>query len=98
MFGNYLKRALRTLWRQKFYTSLNIFGLSLGIAVGLILFQFIRYHLSFDSYHQHASQLYRVVTELHLDDGTIEYSQGTPLALNKALQDAARRYGTPPCS
>jgi putative ABC transport system permease protein len=89
MFNNYLKLALRTLWRQRFYTSLNIFGLSLGIAVGLILFQFIRYHLSFDSYHQHASQLYRVVTELHLDDGTIEYSQGTPLALNKALQDAA---------
>ena len=35
-----------------FYSALNVFGLSLGVASGLILFLFISYHLSFDSYHQ----------------------------------------------
>ncbi|KAA2238455.1 FtsX-like permease family protein [Chitinophaga agrisoli] len=86
MFRNYFKLAFRTLWRQKFYTALNIFGLSLGIAVGLVLFQFIRFHLGFDRYHTHADQLYRVVTELHLDDGSVIYEKGSPLAIGTALQ------------
>ncbi len=86
MFKNYFKLAFRTLWRQKYYTALNIFGLSLGIAVGLVLFQFIRFHLGFDRYHTHADQLYRVVTELHLDDGTVIYEKGSPLEISTALQ------------
>jgi putative ABC transport system permease protein len=88
MFKNYFKVALRTLWRQKFYTGLNVFGLSFGIAVGLILFQFIRYHLSFDRYHRNEEELYKIVTEMHLPDGTVQYDQGTPLALTKALKSA----------
>lgn len=88
MFRNYCKLALRTLWRQKFYSALNIFGLSLGIAVGVILFQFIRYNLSFDRYHHNSDQLYRIVTELHLSDGSLVHDQGTPLPLAAAVKDA----------
>src|ERR1700744_386556 len=86
MLKNYFKIAFRSLTKQKFYTILNIMGLSLGIAGGVILFQFIRYHLGFDRYHQNDGQLYRVVTELHLDDGTVEYEKGSPLDLTEALQ------------
>lgn len=86
MFRNYLKMALRNLWKHRFYTFLNVFGLSLGIAGGLVLLQFIRFHLSFDQYHPHTSQVYRLVTELHLDDGSTVHEQGSPLAMGPALQ------------
>ncbi|HEY0272805.1 MAG TPA: ABC transporter permease [Chitinophaga sp.] len=86
MFWNYLKMARRNLWKHKYYTALNIFGLSLGIAGGLVLFQFIRYHLSFDQYHPHAAQLYRVVTDLHLDDGSVVHEKASPLPLTEVLQ------------
>ena len=86
MLKNYIRIALRNLFRQRFFTALNVLGLSLGIAGGLLLFQFIRFHLSFDRYHAKADQLYRVVLELHLDDGTVEYEQGSPLPIAEALQ------------
>lgn len=87
MLNNYLKIARRNLWKHKFYTALNIFGLSLGIAGGLVLFQFISYHLSFDGYHRKAGQLYRVVTDLHMDDGSQINEQGAPFPLTAALQN-----------
>ncbi|PUZ25767.1 hypothetical protein DCC81_16015 [Chitinophaga parva] len=86
MFHSYLKIALRNLWKHRFYTLLNVLGLSLGMAGGLVLLQFIRFHLSFDQYHPHPSQLYRVVTELHLDDGSTVHEQGSPLAMGPTLQ------------
>lgn len=86
MFHSYLKIAFRNLWKHRFYTVLNVLGLSLGMAGGLVLLQFIRFHLSFDQYHPHPSQLYRVVTELRLDDGSTVHEQGSPLAMGPALQ------------
>ncbi|PSL23431.1 ABC transporter permease [Chitinophaga ginsengisoli] len=85
MFSNYCRIAWRNLRRHSFYTILNVFGLSLGIACCLILFQFITYHLDFDTHHQKRDYLYRVVSDLHLDDGSIQYEKGAPLALAAAI-------------
>lgn len=87
MFRNYFKIAWRNLWKQKFHSALNIFGLSLGMAGGLILFQFIRYHLSYDGYHRKSGQIYRAVTDLHLDDGSVINVSGSPIGLTAALQN-----------
>src|SRR5215213_8922676 len=86
MLRNYFIAAFRTLQKQRFSTARNVLRLSLGMAGGLVLFQFIKYHLSFDRYHHKDGQLYRIVTDLHLPDGSVEYSQGTPLPLTAALQ------------
>lgn len=88
MLKNYIKIAFRNLWKYKFYTGLNVCGLSVGIACCLILFQFITYHLSFDQYHKHSNKIYRVVTDLHLPDGSIEYDPGAPIALGNVLGEA----------
>src|SRR5207253_2786403 len=63
-----------------------VLGLSLGIAGGLLLFQLIRYHLSFDRWHGKDGQLYRAVTDLHWDDGSVQAEKGTPLDLTAVLQ------------
>jgi putative ABC transport system permease protein len=81
-----LKIALRTLWKQRFYTALNITGLSLGMAVGILVFQFIRFHLNYDRQHPDANRLYKIVTEVHLPDGSIVHDAGSPLALSKTLK------------
>lgn len=86
MLRNYCRIALRNLRRHSFYTILNVFGLSLGISCSLILFQFITYHLDFDAWHQKKEHIYRVVTDLHLDDGSVQYEKGAPLALASAIQ------------
>ncbi|HVU58521.1 MAG TPA: ABC transporter permease [Puia sp.] len=86
MLNSYIKIAVRNLRKQRFYTTLNVLGLSLGIAGGLLLFQFIRYHLSFDRYHVKDGQLYRAVTDIHWDDGSVFNENGSPLDLTAALQ------------
>jgi len=86
MLYNYFRLAIRTLRRQKWYTFLNVLGLSLGIAGGLMLFQFITWHLGFDSYHRKSGQLYRIVSSLHLADGSVVNEAGTPLDIAAALK------------
>ena len=83
---NYFKLAFRNLKKRSFYSILNIFGLSLGIACGLILFQFINYQSGFDGYHRNAKQIYKVVTDLHFEDGSIKNEKGAPLALVAAIR------------
>jgi putative ABC transport system permease protein len=86
MVRNYFKIAWRNLWKHQFYTFINISGLSLGIACSVILFQFISYHLSFDTYHHNAKSLYKVVEQMHLEDGTTLYERGAPMVLARAIK------------
>ena len=62
MFKNYLKIAYRNLAKHKFYSLINIFGLSLGIASCILIFAYIGYELSYDGYHKNADNIYRVVS------------------------------------
>jgi len=86
MIHNYFKIAWRNLRKHKFYTLINIFGLSLGISCCIILFQFITYHLSFDTYHHNAKSLYKIVEQMHLEDGTTLYERGAPMVLAAAIK------------
>ena len=61
MFKNYIKIALRHLKKYKTYTSINLIGLSVGIAVCIIISLWVKYELSFDKYHEHTNEIYRVL-------------------------------------
>ena len=65
MFKNYLKIALRTLRKQIGYTSINLIGLAVGIACGLLILLFVRDELGFDRFHEKADQIHRVVLTGH---------------------------------
>lgn len=60
--ANQLKLALRHLWRDRSYTALNVFGLSVGLAAALAILLYVAHHYSFDRFHQHADRIYRVLT------------------------------------
>lgn len=58
---NIFRVILRSLSRNKFYTSINILGLSSGFASVLLIVLFISHELSYDKFHQDLSSLYRVL-------------------------------------
>ncbi len=60
MFKNYLRTALRNLFKNKFYTFINILGLTAGLAIGILILLWIQNELSFDKFHRNASNVYRV--------------------------------------
>lgn len=70
MLTNYLKIALRNLLKNKLFTSLNLLGLALGIAVALLLLVFVKEELSFDRYHAKAERIYRALAKVEYDEGT----------------------------
>ncbi|WP_421827422.1 ABC transporter permease [Larkinella sp.] len=86
MLQNYFKIAWRNLTTQRSYTLLNILGLSVGMAGGLLIFLFVRYHLSTDRHHTKFDRIFRVVTDLHLDDGSVEYYPEAPLPMAQVLR------------
>ncbi|KAA9349983.1 ABC transporter permease [Larkinella humicola] len=86
MLQNYFKIAWRNLTAQRSYTLLNILGLSIGMAGGLLIFLFVRYHLSTDRHHTQFDRIFRVVTDMHLDDGSVEYYPEAPLPMAQALR------------
>ena len=87
MLRNYLKIALRSLVKNKVYSVINIGGLALGLACGLLIFLFVKHHLSTDRHHANYERIYRINTDLHLDDGTIEYNPDAPRPMVKVLRE-----------
>ncbi|NIM89861.1 MAG: FtsX-like permease family protein [Candidatus Aminicenantes bacterium] len=61
MFRNYLKIALRNILRNKVYSIINISGLAIGMACCLLILLFIQDELSYDSYHDEADHIFRLV-------------------------------------
>ena len=80
MFKNYLKTAFRNLLRSKFYTSINIIGLAVGLATCLLIFLYVHDELSFDKYNVNADRIYRVNNEVKFGDNYFD------LAVCPALQ------------
>jgi putative ABC transport system permease protein len=60
MIKNYIKIAWRNLVGQKFYSVLNVLGLTVGIASCLLIVLYIQHELSYDRYHANASKIHRV--------------------------------------
>lgn len=86
MLKNYLTTAFRNLWREKDKTTLNVLGLTVGIAGSLILFLLIRYHHSFDVNHSKGERIYRVVTTSDGNNGK-SYTAGIPSVLPEAFKN-----------
>ncbi|MFN2458375.1 MAG: ABC transporter permease [Chitinophagaceae bacterium] len=60
MIKNYLKVALRNLWKHKGFSAINIFGLAVGIATCLLIIVFVMDELSYDKFNKKANRIYRV--------------------------------------
>jgi putative ABC transport system permease protein len=63
MFKNNLKIALRSLFKQKLYTTINILGLAVGVASCLLIVLFVRNEFSYDKFFKNGDRIYRMVLE-----------------------------------
>jgi putative ABC transport system permease protein len=70
MITSYFTIALRNLISHKAFSFINIFGLALGIAASLLIFQYARYELSYDRFQPDAGRLYRLQLDRY-DNGKL---------------------------
>jgi len=71
MLKNYFKISFRNMLRHKAYAGINIAGLSIGIACFLLIFTYVQDELSYDRYHEHADEIYKVVVERYNKTGEV---------------------------
>lgn len=85
MVKNNFKIAYRNLIRNRFYTAINLTGISLGIACFILTFLYVQEELSFDKFHSKASNIYRVwVHEIYDNE---EYTDGVvPVILGQTIK------------
>ena len=61
MINNYLKIALRNLFKHKGYSAITILSLGTGLACVVLITLFVRDELSYDRFHENKDRIYRLV-------------------------------------
>src|ERR1700754_2460565 len=90
MIKNYLRIAFRNLWRHKGFSFLNIIGLTIGMTAFFLIFLYVHFELSYDSFHTKADRIYRVVADIKTPTETIHTSVPAwpvPLHMAQELQE-----------
>ncbi|PRP66250.1 ABC transporter permease [Nonlabens agnitus] len=86
MFKNYIKIALRNLWKERTFTALNILGLTAAFAVAFILITFTIFELSHDQFHENGDSIYQVYTNEQTPQGTVS-GVANPVPFAHALKE-----------
>jgi putative ABC transport system permease protein len=60
MFRNLLKTAWRNIFNNRFYTFINITGLTIGLVIGLFILLWVQDELSFDRFNKQADNIYKI--------------------------------------
>ena len=63
MLHNYIKLAWRNIIKNKLYTLINVIGLSMGIAVCLLISLYVKDEFSFDRFQSRKNAIYRLVVD-----------------------------------
>ena len=69
MFKNNFKIAWRSLFKNKFYTSINIAGLVIGFTIGIAVLLFVYSQLSFDNFHANDKKLFQAYQAYYKQNG-----------------------------
>lgn len=85
MIRNYLKVAWRSLMKNKIFSFINIFGLSVGLTCCMLITIYLYHEVSYDKYHQHIDQLYEMGT-IFIGDSKETTTPNTPAPMAAALQ------------
>jgi len=85
MIKNYLKIAWRNLMKNKVFSFINVFGLSIGFTCCMLIALYITHESSYDSYHQNIKQLYQLGT-IFVKQGKDDRTPNTPAPMAQAMK------------
>src|SRR6516225_5915347 len=86
MLKNYLTIAWRNLLKNKLFSSINIVGLALGMAIAMLIGLWIADELQFDHYYQHHDRLARAAVTPYINKDTIYTNLTIQMPLGNELR------------
>ena len=87
MFKNYLIIAFRNIIRHKGFSFINIIGLAIGMAVCIIIMQYVSYENSYDRFHDNYENIYRVQFNVYKHGELIVECAAAVPAVGPAMKD-----------
>lgn len=86
MLKNYLAATIRYFKNHKSFVAINILGLTTALSVCYFASLYVSFELSYDSHHDHADDIYRLVTDVKTPGGT-DY-RGSSAPMGPVIRDA----------
>jgi putative ABC transport system permease protein len=87
MLRSYFRVALRNLWRQKGYTLINIFGLTIGIASTIFILLYVINEMTYDRFHEKSDRIYRVWISGSMPATEMRHAVSSPPMAEALLND-----------
>jgi len=87
MFNTYLKLMFRNMWKNKFFTVLNITGLAIGMTCYLLIFKYAAFELSYDGFHENVDNIYRIQRNVYENNELKSSNARTSFNIGPAFRD-----------
>ncbi|MBO3697146.1 ABC transporter permease [Roseivirga sp. E12] len=79
--------SIRTAFKHKWLSFVNLLGLGLGLAAFVSIFYYVEYENSFDKFHTKSDRLYRVVMSRYINDDLVSIRPDNYPALTSVLEN-----------
>lgn len=87
MLSNFILIAWRTLTKNKLFSSINVFGLSLAMSVGILVLINLSAALDYDTFHPDEDKVYRILSRFTNPNADSWTFASTPLPLKQTLEE-----------
>ena len=87
MLKNYLLTAFRSLLKHKSFSIINIFGLSISMAVCMLIILILQDQFSYDNFHKNRDRIYRIQSKDNLSKIALSKFASATWPLAKELKD-----------
>lgn len=85
MLDHHIKIAIRNIKKQGWFAVINIAGLSIGVALSVMILLLVKYELTYDSFYTDSDLIYRTVTK-GVIGGDVINGAPTPMPLAKLIK------------
>lgn len=86
MLRNYFLTAWRQVQKSKLHTTINVFGLAVGIAACLVIALTVQHEFSYDRHHPDSERIYRITSDLKFVDEWV-FTGGVSAPIPHAVRD-----------
>jgi putative ABC transport system permease protein len=87
MIKNYFLSAFRNLLKHRSFSVINVFGLSISLAVCMLIILVLQDQLSYDNFHKNRNRIFRIQSKDNLSKIAISKFASTTWPLAKELKD-----------
>jgi ABC-type antimicrobial peptide transport system permease subunit len=87
MIGSHVKTSVRSIARNKLFSTINIVGLAIGMSVGLLLIAFAYDLLSYDRFNEKSSRIYRITSSAKFKQGYSSKFATTSVKIDQLIKE-----------